>query len=170
MPPNFDSLKLHTLRANYQARVYRCCMQAHLSAPSPDGSGWKVNNSELQVLWSTLPVAPDCVMNCVYCLCKKTWCRSNKCSCKKAGLKCTSMCHCAKVQCENRQDPQDSDSNSEDDGGDESEWQLTNFDHWYEIWLVAVMYIFIKAHRLINLNFYISVYTECFFKINQMNC
>ncbi|XP_070534449.1 uncharacterized protein [Ptychodera flava] len=56
LPPNKDSLKLHTQRANYQTAIYRRCLQAKMDAPSPHGHGWIVQDSELSIQWMTLPL------------------------------------------------------------------------------------------------------------------
>ncbi|XP_070535408.1 uncharacterized protein [Ptychodera flava] len=98
LPPNKDSLKLHTQRANYQTAIYRRCLQAKMDAPSPHGHGWIVQDSELSIQWMTLPPAPDSIINFVSCKCKKSGC-SSRCSCREVELLCTELCQC--VSCTN---------------------------------------------------------------------
>ncbi|XP_070548281.1 uncharacterized protein [Ptychodera flava] len=98
LPPNKDSLKLHTQRANYQTAIYRRCLQAKMDAPSPHGHGWIVQDSDVSIQWMTLPPAPDSIINFVSCKCKKSGC-SSRCSCREVELFCTELCQC--VSCTN---------------------------------------------------------------------
>jgi hypothetical protein len=80
MPPNKESLKLHIMRANCQARIYKCSLKQHIMAPPPAGQGWKVVDSSMVLQWSTMPVAPDAVQKYVHCNCRKSSCNNNLCS------------------------------------------------------------------------------------------
>ncbi|XP_070562293.1 uncharacterized protein [Ptychodera flava] len=91
LPPNKDSLTLHTQRANYQTAIYRLCLQAKMDAPSPHGHGWIVQDSELSIQWMSFPPAPDSIINFVSCKCKKSGC-SSRCSCREVELLCTELC------------------------------------------------------------------------------
>lgn len=119
MPPNSDSLRLHTWRANYQAGIYRRCLMPVVEVPDPTEHGWKAVDSVLDIQWISLPVAPDSVLQNVYCSCKKSLCTSNKCSCKKGGMECTAMCRCKDcqniscIQCNHSDDVDDSDTDSD---------------------------------------------------------
>ena len=41
LPPCKDSLRQHTLRANYQAGIWRICLEKDPQVPSPVGRGWR---------------------------------------------------------------------------------------------------------------------------------
>ena len=45
LPPCRSSLRLHVLRANYQAAIRRRSLLANTTIPSPNGNGWKVSNN-----------------------------------------------------------------------------------------------------------------------------
>ena len=64
-----------------------------------------------------LPPAPDEILEHVQCGCK-TGCTSNRCSCCKANLQCTSICqcnHCSNASDESDTDADDIDENDFDD-------------------------------------------------------
>ncbi|XP_070581399.1 uncharacterized protein [Ptychodera flava] len=107
LPPNRDSLKLHTQRANYQTAIYRRCLQAKMDAPSPHGHGWIVQDSDVSIQWMTLPPAPDSVISFVSCKCKKSECLS-RCSCREVDLLCTELCQC--VSYSNSQNDEESET------------------------------------------------------------
>ena len=64
-PPNQDCLKQHVLRANYQAAIHRRCLQANISAPSPVGRGWKVEDGQLVLAWTTGLLAPEKLLSII---------------------------------------------------------------------------------------------------------
>lgn len=102
LPPNKDSFMLHLKRANYQAAIWRKCLQRHIQSPPPEEHGWLVEMSgqqKLVVRYSTLPIAPASLLEFISCKCKKLNCESKKCSCRHSGLPCTSLCLC--VTCNN---------------------------------------------------------------------
>ena len=122
LPPNQDSLRCHTMRANYQAAIHHRCLQRKIDAPTPVNNGWILNEeNDLVVVWITQPVAPDSVMNLITCSCKKTSCIQGKCSCYMNGIKCSELCNC--ISCENvpeiaddvRLTETDSDGDDDDD-------------------------------------------------------
>ena len=42
LPLCFDSLKYHSMRANYQVAVWCRCLDTIPDIPSPDGNGWSI--------------------------------------------------------------------------------------------------------------------------------
>ena len=116
LPPNKDCLKHHAMRANYQCGIYRRSLLPMISAPSPDGNGWTVENDDIIISWMSDPPAPESVLKNVHCSCKKNRCLSRVCSCKSASLPCTDLCGCN--DCENNatknQEESDSDSDADD--------------------------------------------------------
>ncbi|XP_046856604.1 uncharacterized protein LOC124449684 [Xenia sp. Carnegie-2017] len=93
LPPTCDSLLQHIRRSNYQAAIWRSCLQPQMDIPPPDENGWKTIDGKLQIVWMTIPPAPDSLLDNVNCGCK-TGCNSQRCSCNKAGVKCTDVCSC----------------------------------------------------------------------------
>jgi hypothetical protein len=67
----------------------------------PVGNGWRLSDGQLEIVWVTRPSAPDSLREYVDCKCK-TGCGTQRCSCLKAGLKCTECCRCA--NCQNKHD------------------------------------------------------------------
>ena len=99
LPPNSDALRQHIERANYQAFIWRHCIDAQPEIPCPSEHGWVIENGEIAIRWMTLPMAPKKMLEFMACACK-TGCNKGRCSCKKASLRCSEMCRC--VSCENK--------------------------------------------------------------------
>lgn len=93
LPPNYDCLVRHIERANYQTAVWTQCQSAQVDLPSPTGNGWLLVNDNLQIVWMTRPPAPDSLLACVNCKCK-TGCKTQRCSCVNAKLRCSDFCSC----------------------------------------------------------------------------
>ena len=51
MPLNRDSLHKHIQRANFQAAIYKRCLQQHADILSPVGHEWKMDNNALGIDW-----------------------------------------------------------------------------------------------------------------------
>ena len=73
------------------------------SLPGPEDYGWKWDskNSLYEAIMTTLPPAPETIIHLTVCQCK-TKCITNRCKCRKSGLKCSEMCQCQ--DCENDED------------------------------------------------------------------
>ena len=97
LPPTCDSLVQHILRANFQTSSWCQCLSAEVIVPPPVDNGWNLANGELTIVWMTRPSAPQSLLECVECRCK-TGCKSMRCSCRKADLKCTDLCGCSDCQ------------------------------------------------------------------------
>ena len=95
------SLKLNIQRANYQAKTYKICVQPNIMAPHPKDHDWKP--TELRVTAGYLMeliTHPSRERTTTHKLqLEKAPCNSRKCSCKRAGIKCNTMCKCG--QCTN---------------------------------------------------------------------
>lgn len=60
-----------------------------------------------------LQPAPDAILHLAKCGCAKQKCSTNRCQCRKAGLKCTDLCSCNEDElCDNVADS-DEDNNGE---------------------------------------------------------
>ena len=71
-----------------------------------------------------LQPAPDAVLHLVKCGCAKEKCSTNRCQCRKAGLKCTHLCSCmdgGDELCDNVADSDEEDNDEPDDNGDEDD-------------------------------------------------
>ena len=113
LPPTQDALKKHTMRANYQAAIWKRALDAEPDVPSPSGNGWTMSNGVLSIDWKEKEPAPKSLMEFLCCGCK-TPCATRRCSCKAANLPCTDACRCPKT-CQNRTGPAVPDPISDDD-------------------------------------------------------
>ncbi|KAK0044996.1 Pinin [Biomphalaria pfeifferi] len=94
IPPTSEALFQHCKRAIYQGG--HIWSQAHERQPVlPDPSDWgrQFMDRQWQPFWTVLPQASLTCPELLKCACKKE-CRSKRCKCNKAGLKCTALCSC----------------------------------------------------------------------------
>ena len=123
LPPCRDCLEKHAQRANYQAGIWKRCLEQDPQVPSPVGRGWKIETEEgveqLVVHWMEGQPAPDAVLDLLACTCPKK-CTLPKCECMANGLKCTDMCKLP--DCDNQPSISDSEESAdEDEDEDENE-------------------------------------------------
>ena len=103
IPPIKDALRLHILRANYQAYIWKHALNGHFIAPSPHGHGWLVKDFKISILWMRKDPVPKALLEFLHCkTCKK--CDTYRCLCKKSGFQCSDICGCSALHCENSQD------------------------------------------------------------------
>lgn len=66
LPPCRDCLVKHAQRANYQAALWRRCLERDPQAPSPVGHGWKIESvggvDQLVVQWMDGQPAPEALL------------------------------------------------------------------------------------------------------------
>jgi len=103
LPPTPAALHQAILRAHYQLIVWNNDIVANPDLPSPDMYGW-VMNEEWNPVMTTLPPAPEAVIQLVKCKCAKDQCSSKRCQCRKSGLCCTDLCYCSENGCTNHQE------------------------------------------------------------------
>lgn len=103
LPPTGEALNKHILRCHLQVLLWksaedRCPPDVHI-----EDYGWSMNNQELEPDIGVTTMAPPELMKVVACGCTTdTPCERNSCSCKTAGLSCTSFCKCqGQVVCRN---------------------------------------------------------------------
>ena len=123
LPPCKDCLRKHTMRANYQACIWRCSLQCDPSIPDPVGFGWKMGNSTdgelgLTIDWMDGKPAPEAVLELLACRCSRS-CRLPDCVCMANGLTCTDMCRLQ--DCENQPIQDEEEVIVGGDSGDEDE-------------------------------------------------
>ena len=61
LPPCKDACDQHIKRANYQAAIWRHCLAAPPSVPSPHDNGWSVDG-DILVIWMDSPATPQAVL------------------------------------------------------------------------------------------------------------
>ena len=111
----------HSQRANYQAAIWRRCLEQDPKVPSPVGREWKIEKEEgveqlvvHSLHWMDKQPVPQAVLDLLACNC--TWkCSLPKCVCLSNELKCT--------DCENQASSFESDDEESADGDIE---ELTN--------------------------------------------
>lgn len=92
LPPCADTLLQHTLRASYQAGIWRRSLENFPDIPSPDsGHGWTTKEGHLDIVWMKGSPAPEVVMSLMSCKCPRS-CRPIDCTCILNKLKCTAVC------------------------------------------------------------------------------
>jgi len=126
LPPCRDSLFQHTLRANYQAAIWRQSLIQLPDIPDPtDGHGWSRNvDASISIHWMTGSPAPDIVLALIACKCAR-YCVPQDCSCIINGLKCTAAC---KLQNCTNTPPDDDDLHCADESSDSSDSKDDEFD------------------------------------------
>ena len=83
---------MHTLRANYQAAVWKRCLQTKPTVPDPKGYGWTADKDGfLDIEWMRTTSATDAVLEMLSCKCKRS-CSLPDCTCLANSLVCTDMC------------------------------------------------------------------------------
>ena len=120
LPPTEDSISFHLLCALYQLVVYKQAVDSDIHLPCVTNFGRCVqNNCLIPVLMSKSPKPVGVDVNS--CKCSKQMC-TIRCSCKKAGVPCTTacFCFCQQPQCANigkhRENNEEwSDTNGNDD-------------------------------------------------------
>ena len=93
LPPCQDALLQHTMRANYQAAIWRNALIANPQVPPPEGHGWLIADGQLDINWMSLPPAPEALLELILCGCT-TDCTTGHCTCKRNGVSCAESCQC----------------------------------------------------------------------------
>jgi len=120
-PPCEDCLSMHILRSDYQAVIWRRCLEPSPFDPSPTDCGWTTDEDGNLVVkclrGSPAPVAVSQLLSwkCVHL------CKLPVCTCLSNSLKCTDMCRlqtCSNQATEEEPQAELTDSDvDEDDGG-----------------------------------------------------
>lgn len=95
LPPTSAATKYHSLRVYYQVQVWK-----GVTDISPQGYGWTVVDGKLLPFQCDLDVAPKMLLEVVRCNCK-AGCENLRCTCRKAGLDCSTACGQCKGICSN---------------------------------------------------------------------
>ena len=116
LPPCQDTLMLHAMRANYQACIWKRCLEQETDTPSPEGHGWMIEDGQIVIDWMQRLPAPQVVMELIACKCSRV-CKAPECQCVANALKCSPACK--NQVCDNMID--DDFEDSVDDTADEDE-------------------------------------------------
>lgn len=93
LPPTEAAARFHCLRVFYTIQMW---LEHKLN---PLNFGWILRNGILRPVTTNMPPAPVDVLSNIRCGCKGD-CNSNRCTCFKAGFKCTPACKvCAGNSC-----------------------------------------------------------------------
>ena len=96
LPPTNASAAEHIRYAHLQTLIWYAADQ--MGPPDVDISkyGWKLDAHNVpQPVYGPTAVAPASLLKVVACTCKSdNPCATNRCSCRAAGLSCTSYCKC----------------------------------------------------------------------------
>ena len=108
------------LRAHYQTVVCNNDNVPNPNIPSPENYRWKKDSNEWLPLMTTMPPAPEAIIEMVKCGSGKQQCTTNRCQCQKAGLTCTELCACSDDDepCENALQEDDGDEYIDDNSYD----------------------------------------------------
>ncbi|KAJ8251972.1 hypothetical protein COCON_G00212840 [Conger conger] len=122
LPPCEDCLFMHSIRANYQAAIWRRSLQTQPSVPSPKDHGWTTDDQgQLEIQWMRGSPAPDAVLQFLSCKCVRS-CKPPQCTCINNGLKCTNLCKlqtCVNQHSEEEPAAHLTDSDVDDDADDD---------------------------------------------------
>lgn len=99
LPPCQDCFNQHVLRANYQAAIWKRCLENYPEIADPQESGWTIDEAgKITIKWMVGLPAPEIVLELLSCTCSRS-CKLPTCSCLLNSLKCTPACKLA--DCEN---------------------------------------------------------------------
>ena len=97
LPPSPRAAYYHGLRVYHQVQVWTKLLN---SDKDPLLLGWKIVNNMFVPIMTDIEAGPPEILKVVRCGCKGNC--GNRCSCRKAGLHCSSSCkECHGVNCEN---------------------------------------------------------------------
>ena len=99
LPSTSAAAKYHGLYVHYQMMEW--CVYTEFSA---EEWGWEMKNGKLLPITTDRPPAPEMLLKCIHCNCKKRYNINSNCSCRRHRLQCSMACgNCRGVGCENRQ-------------------------------------------------------------------
>jgi len=110
-PPTEGAATQHILRAQLQALVWERALAPSLVTLSPTDYGY---NDDYSPIPSSLPPAPQSVLEVIRCGCKTT-CDTDRCRCHRQEMICSDLCECSPDNCLNDDPKPDFASDDEDD-------------------------------------------------------
>ena len=108
LPPSQRAAYFHGLRVYHQVKVWRDLRDSDFM---PLNWGWQINGDFMTPIMTDEEAGPADLLKIIRCGCKGT-CDSNRCTCRKSGLKGTSLCkECHGTSCTNIEIDNTSDDN-----------------------------------------------------------
>ena len=130
LPPTQAALYQAILQAHYQMMVWNSDTITNPELLSPQNYGWRMDKDEWLPVMTTLPPAPEAIIQLVKCGCSKERCSTNCCQCHRAGLHCTDLCNCSDTEeCENVREEEDVLEDDEDSTADDSETEYRELQY-----------------------------------------
>ena len=97
LPPTKSATTFHCFRVYYQILVW----MGFESDLDPLDWGWRLEDGRMVPIMTAMDAAPDNLLKMVHCNCI-TGCSTARCSCRKSGLACSSVCgSCQVTSCDN---------------------------------------------------------------------
>ena len=95
LPTTRETLRQKVLRSHHTTVVWKKSHIPHQDLPDPEDYGWKWSSSPswYEAVTILLPPAPESIIHLTMCGCN-AGCKTQRCKCKKNGLKCPEMCKC----------------------------------------------------------------------------
>ena len=90
LPPTSSAAKYHSLRVYLQVQIWKG-KSRHGPHLHPQNLGWKAVDGKLVPMQCDMDVAPKALLKVVRCNCRMG-CDTLRCSCRKAGLECSTGC------------------------------------------------------------------------------
>ena len=98
LPPSPRAAYYHGLRVYHQLKVWR---ELRNSDDMPLNWGWQIVGESFSPIMTDEEAGPPDLLKVIRCGCKSR-CETNRCTCRKAGLKCTYLCkECHGISCTN---------------------------------------------------------------------
>ena len=110
-PPTVAATTQHIMRAQLQAVVWEGAVKKELVTLDPTKYGY---GADLAPIPSTLPPAPQGIMDGMQCGCK-TNCSTNRCRCQRLQTPCSELCNCSPEMCINDEEDGHEDVDGVDD-------------------------------------------------------
>ena len=116
LPPTQGSLHEHIRRAHFQCTIWRQALIPQPTVVAPTELGWSISDTSGQFVpkLSSIPLAPDSILQLVRCKCTKSQC-SGRCSCRENQMPCTELCKCDPDGCKNLADVGEASDESDTD-------------------------------------------------------
>ena len=99
LPPTASACKFHSFRVYYQVQMWSDSNASQYL--SPEDWGWVVRDGVLHPICTDIAPAPENILKVIKCGCKGS-CSSMRCTCRKNGVECSSVCNgCKGINCLN---------------------------------------------------------------------
>ena len=108
--------------------------------------GWCLRKGQFEPKTMDLPMAPDSLLKLVRCQCKGN-CDTQRCSCKRNELECSSACDECKGVCQN----------SNFDASTDDQVNTNSYHEWHNCFWMTSYYVMVTSYHICNAH---SVFLE----------